>query len=99
MSLVCEPCSRSHEQNTLLTCPQEEHLVAAIHRVHLVHHQRGEAVVHTGPHHKGATMNRINGAVHEGVGSDEIDGLIGEVLGGADAWSEGSSGALTARTD
>lgn len=44
-------------------------------------------------------MDRINRAVHERVGSDEVDGLVGEVLGGADPWSEGSSWALTARTD
>lgn len=90
--LVCQPCSG-------LTCAQEEHLVAPIHRIHLIHHQRSEAVVHTGPHHKGATMDRINGAVHEGVGSDEIYSLIREVLGGPDAWSEGSSWALTARRE
>lgn len=44
-------------------------------------------------------MDRIDGAVHEGVGSDKVDGLVGEILGGADPWSEGSSWALTVTAD
>ncbi|TNN74821.1 Wiskott-Aldrich syndrome protein [Liparis tanakae] len=58
------------------TCPQEEHLVASIHSIHLIHHQGRESVVHAGSHHQGAAMDRINWMDHEGMGSDEIHSLV-----------------------
>lgn len=65
-----------HQLCRRLTCPQKEHLVAPIHSIHLIHHQGSEAIVHAGSHHQGATMDRINWMEHEGMGPDEIHGLI-----------------------
>ena len=65
-----------HQLCSCLTCPQEEHLIASVHSIHLIHHQGCEAVVHACPHHQGAAVDRINWMDHEGMGSDEIHSLV-----------------------
>lgn len=77
-----------------LTCPQEEHFIAPINSIHLIHHQGSVPIVHTSSHHQGAAMDRINWMKHEGMGSDEIHSLIWKVLWGSDTRSEGSSRTL-----
>lgn len=98
-------CMKKKERNQLqpsmcnhpwscLTCPQEEHFIAPINSIHLIHHQGSVPIVHTSSHHQGAAMDRINWMKHEGMGSDEIHSLIWKVLWGSDTRSEGSSWTL-----
>lgn len=98
-------CMKKKERNQLqpsmcnhpwscLTCPQEEHFIAPINSIHLIHHQGSVPIVHTSSHHQGAAMDRINWMKHEGMGSDEIHSLIWKVLWGSDTRSEGSSRTL-----
>ena len=77
-----------------LTCPQEQHLVAAVGRRHLVHGDGGELVVHVGPDHQGALVHRVDRVVHGGVVPHEVDDLVGVVLGGLHVGGERASGTL-----
>lgn len=77
-----------------LTCSQEEHLIAPISRSHLVDSNCGELVVHVGSDHQGALVHRVNGVVHGGVVSHEVDNLIWVILCGFHVGSESTSRTL-----
>lgn len=77
-----------------LTCSQEEDLVAAVGRRHLVDGDGGELVVHVGPDHQGALVDGVDRVVHGGVVTHEVDDLVGVILGGLHVGGEGSSRTL-----
>lgn len=64
------------------TCPDEHDVVLSVLRLHSVHHQLGELVVHICPHHDGTSTYRVHWVVHGWVTPGEGDDIIGEVLGG-----------------
>ena len=78
----------------VLTCAQEEHLVAPIGSCHLVHCNCGELVVHVGSDHQGALVHWVYRIVHGGVVSHEVDHLVWVILCGFHVGGESASRTL-----
>lgn len=76
------------------TCAQEKHLIASISGIHLVHSDSGEAVGRTCTDHQGSPLQRVDGLIHEWMGTHEVDHFIRVVLSGLHRWREGSTRAL-----
>lgn len=75
------------------TGADEHDVILAVLRLHSVHHQLGELVVHIRPHHDGAPAYRVHRVVHGRVTPGEGDDIIREVFGGVES-SEGLAGTL-----
>lgn len=76
-----------------LTRSDEHDIILSILRLHSVHHQLGELVVHIRPHHDGTPADWVHRVVHGRVTPGEGDDVIGEVLGGVKS-SERLAGTL-----
>ncbi|TNN56371.1 hypothetical protein EYF80_033407 [Liparis tanakae] len=80
---------------TLCTCPDEHDVILSVLRLHPVHHQLGELVVHVGSHHDGTPAYRVHRVVHgwvtPGEAREEIKAKrASRGLGGRDDWVEGA---------
>lgn len=64
------------------TRSDEHDIILSILRLHSVHHQLGELVVHVCSNHDGAPADWVHRVVHGRVTPGEGDDIIGEVLGG-----------------
>lgn len=77
----------------MFTRPDEHDVVLSVLRLHSVHHQLGELVVHVRSHHDGTPAYRVHRVVHGGVTPGKGDDIVGKVLGGVES-SECLTGAL-----
>lgn len=67
------------------TCPDEHDIILPVLRLHSVHHQLGELVVHVRPHHDGTPAYWVHWVVHGWVTPGKGDDIIREVLGGVES--------------
>ena len=76
------------------TSADEHDVILAVLRLHLVHHDLGELVVHIRLHHDGLVVDGVDWVEHGRVAPGEGDHVVGEVLGGVEA-AERLAGALS----
>lgn len=68
--------------NMLCTCANEHDVILSVLRLHSVHHQLGELIVHVCPHHDGTASYWVDWVVHGWVAPGKGDDIIRKVLGG-----------------
>ena len=78
----------------LHTSANEHDVILAVLRLHLVHHDLGELVVHVRLHHDGLVVDGEDGVKHGRVAPGEGDHVVREILGGVET-AKRLAGALT----
>ena len=63
------------------TGANEHDVILAVLRLHLVHHDLGELVVHVRLHHDGLVVDGVHGVEHGRVAPGEGHHVVGQVLG------------------
>lgn len=77
-----------------LTCSQEHDLIRSILRQNSVHYNLSEGVVHADAREHGPSGQSVDGAIHQGVESNETDHVVREVFGRLDLCVVRAAGTL-----